>query len=157
VHRGEPSRSDRWEDRVWQGHQYNDRTVLKSGSHLRASCPFCHESLIKDGMTHLDTVNAAGDDGWVALSPYLNVFDHRSSVELAEGEQVRDMRCPHCGKSLMVSGVTCERGDSQVACMMVGISTVEVPMGFCMRVGCQWHRIDREDIHKIILDDSPEW
>jgi predicted RNA-binding Zn-ribbon protein involved in translation (DUF1610 family) len=157
VHRDKPPRSERWEDKVWQGHQYNDRTVLKSGSYLRASCPFCHESLIRDGMIRLDTVNTAGEEGWVELSPYLNVFDHRSSVELSEGEEVGDMRCPNCGKSLTVPGASCERGDSHVACMMVGISTIEVPMWFCMRVGCHWHRIDPEDVHKIILDDSLEW
>lgn len=157
MNRDKPPHGERWEQKVWDQHAYNERTVLKSGSYLRASCPYCHESLIEEGMIHLDTVDAEGKEGWVELSPYLNVFEHRASVDLLEGEQVRDMRCPHCHKSLTVPGKTCEFGDSQVACMMVGISTVEVPMWFCMRVGCHWHRIDPEDVHKIILDDSMEW
>jgi predicted RNA-binding Zn-ribbon protein involved in translation (DUF1610 family) len=157
MERDKPTKSERWEDKVWDRHPYNDRTVLKSGSYLRASCPHCEASLIQDDMIRLDTTSPDGDDGWVELSPYLNVFDRRSSMELPEGEQVQDMRCPHCGKSLVVPGATCARGDSHVACFMVGISSVRVPLWFCMRVGCPWHRIDPEDIHKIILDDSMEW
>ncbi len=155
--RDDSNRGDRWEDIYWRDHAYNERTVIKSGSYLNASCPYCEASLIREGMIHLETTSQAGQEGWVDVSPYLNVFERRSDIELKEGDQVSDLRCPHCHKSLTVPGKTCERGDSQVACFMVGISSVKVPLWFCMRMGCHWHRIDPEDIHKIILDDSLEW
>ena len=157
MNRDHPPKGERWEKLVWQQHTYNDRTVLKSGSFIRAYCPHCDAELIQDGMIRLETTNAEGDEGWVDLSPYVNVFERRSSVELPEGQEVDDLRCPHCHESLGVEGKKCERGDSRVACFMVGISSVKVPLWFCMRMGCNWHRIDPEDIHKIILDDSMEW
>ena len=152
-----PPKGDSWEDLLWQKHRYNDRTVLKSGSYLRSYCPHCDASLMQNDMIHLETTSHDGQDGWVEMPPYLNVYRRRSSIELTEGQEVADLRCPHCKRSLRVEGVTCERGDSHVACFMVGISSVKVPFWFCMRVGCRWHRIDPDDIHKIILDDSVEW
>ena len=150
-------KGDRWEDIVWRKTQYNDRTVLKSGSYLNSFCPHCGASLIKDHQIHLDTVNQEGEEGWVEISPYLNVFDRSSDIHLTEGQEVADLRCPDCHKSLRVEGRTCEKGDSHVACNMIGISSISVPLYFCMRVGCRWHKIAPADEHKIILDDSNEW
>ena len=157
MSRDHPPRGDRWEKHVWQDHPYNDRTVLKTGSYMRAYCPHCEVELMHEGMIRLETKNADGDEGWVDLSPYVNVYERRSSIELSEGEQVADLRCPHCHRSLQIEGQKCELGDSHVASVMVGISSVKVPLWFCMRMGCRWHRIDPNDIHKIILDDSMEW
>jgi len=157
VSRDDPPRGERWEPQVWQQHAYNDRTVLKAGSYLRAYCPHCEVALIQDGAIRLETTNPAGDTGWVELSPYVNVHERNSSIELPEGQEVADLRCPSCHRSLQVEGQKCERGDAHVACVMVGISSMKVPFWFCMRIGCRWHRIDPNDIHKIILDDSMEW
>jgi hypothetical protein len=152
-----PPKGDSWEDLVWQHHKYNDRTVIKSGSYLHCYCPHCLESLIQDDMIHLETTSAEGEDGWIEISPYVNVFEHRSNIALEEGKEVADLRCPRCHHTLRLEGRHCERGDARVACMLVGFSTVRVPLYFCTRIGCHWHQIDPEDIHKIILDDSPEW
>ena len=152
-----PQKGDRWEDMVWRKAQYNDRTVLKSGSYLNSFCPHCGESLLRDQKVHLETVNRDGEEGWVEISPYLNVFEHSSDIHLSEGEEVADLRCPICHHTLRVEGRKCEKGDSHVARIMIGISSIFVPMYFCMRVGCRWHQIDPEDQHKIILDDSLEW
>lgn len=152
-----PPKGDRWEDIVWQPARYNERTVLKSGSYLNSFCPHCRASLIKDQKIHLETVNQEGQEGWVEISPHLNVFERSSDIRLTEGQEMADLRCPHCNRSLRVEGRTCEKGDSRVACIMVGISSVYVPLYFCMRVGCPWHMIDPDDEHKILLDDSQEW
>jgi hypothetical protein len=147
----------RWEDIVWEKHRYNDRTVIKSGSYLSSYCPSCGKSLIVDDMIHLQTVTADGREGWVELSPYLNVFERRSDIRLGEGEEVADLRCCHCHASLRAPDRQCGLGHDHVASLMVGISTVRVPFYFCMRVGCLWHRIDPDDQHRMILDDSMEW
>jgi hypothetical protein len=152
-----PPRGERWEELLWQQHRYNDRTVIKSGSYLHCYCPHCHASLIHDDMIRLETTNAEGEDGWLEMSPYLNVFEHRSNIKLTAGKEVADLRCPHCRHTLRLEGRHCERGEAHVACVLVAISTMKVPFYFCTRIGCHWHQIDPEDIHKIILDDSPEW
>jgi len=151
------SGGERWEDVVWKKHQYNDRTVLKSGSYLNSYCPYCDVSLLRDQMIHLDAINPDGSEGWVELSPYLNVFDRKSDIRLDEKQEVTDLLCPECRRSLCVPGRTCAKGDAQVACIMIGISSIRVPMYFCMRMGCSWHQIDPNDEHKIILDESLEW
>lgn len=152
-----PPKGERWEDILWQEHRYNERTVLKSGSYLRSFCPHCGQELMKDQMVHLETTTDDGREGWVQLSPYLNVFERRSDIRLGEGQEVTDLRCWHCHHSLRVEGEQCGRGDSRVASIMVGISSIRVPLYFCMREGCRWHRIDPDDEHKMILDDSMEW
>jgi len=150
-------KGDRWEDLLWQQHRYNDRTVLKSGSYLHSFCPHCSESLMRNDMIHLETTTAAGQDGWLELSPYLNVFERRSDVQIRDGEAVADLRCWHCHRSLRVEGRSCGFGDDRVACLLVGISTARVPFFFCLKVGCRWHRIDPDDVPRLILDDSQEW
>jgi hypothetical protein len=151
------SRKNSWEKIVWDEHKYNDRTVLKSGSYLNCYCPHCSLSLMKNKNVHLMTVNSEGQDGWIELSPFLNAFERKSNLHLLDGEEVAELRCWHCQTSLRAGEQKCDRGDSHVACIMVGISTVRVPFYFCMRTGCQWHKIDPNDEHKIILDDSMEW
>ena len=146
-----------WKDTVWERHRYNERTVLKSGSYLQAFCPHCGESLLRDDHVHLLTVNAEGESGWVELSPYLNVHERRSDIRLPEGVEVADLMCSACERSLRVDERRCDRGDSHVACVLVGVSSVRVPFYFCMRTGCRWHCIDPDDEHMILLDESTEW
>ena len=153
----QPGNKKRWQEVVWQRHRYNDRTVLKSGSFLNAYCPHCGASLIREDMIHLLTLTQEGEQGWVELSPYLNVFERRSDIQLPAGMEVADLKCESCGASLKVPDRSCQLGDAHVACMMVGISNVRVPFYFCMREGCPWHLIDPEDEHRIILDESMEW
>jgi hypothetical protein len=153
----DPPKGKHWEDIVWERHRYNDRTIIKSGSYLVSYCPHCGQSLVVDDMMRLQTITQDGREGWVEFSPYLNVFDRRSDIRLGEGEEVADLRCCHCGASLHVPDHACGFGHPRVAWVTVGISTIRVPFFFCMRVGCVWHRIDPDDEHRIILDDSLEW
>jgi hypothetical protein len=146
-----------WRDVVWDDHSYNDRTVLKSGSFLNCFCPHCGASLMLKNKIHLETIAPDGQSGWIDLSPYLNSFEKSTNLRLPEGLEVKDLRCTACSASLKVAGRKCERGDSHVACVMVGLSVARVPFFFCMREGCHWHRIDPDDEHRIILDESMEW
>ncbi len=119
MHGDKPDGKKNWKDVVWKKHSYNERTVLKSGSYLNCFCPHCDANLMKDHMIHLETVTEDGETGWVALSPYLNSFEHVSDIHLPENHEVADLKCGFCKASLMVEGRTCERGDSHVACVMV--------------------------------------
>ncbi len=151
------SRKGGWEDLAWRRTRYNDRTVLKSGSFLNTFCPHCGQSLLHEGMVRLETVTAEGVEGCLELSPYLNVFERRSDIHIPEGQEVKDLRCSRCHASLKAEGRVCGDGQSAVACVLVGISSIRVPFFFCMREGCRWQLIDPDDEHKIILDDSREW
>ena len=152
-----PAKKVRWEDVVWGRHRYNDRAVLKSGSFLKCFCPHCGQDLMRNNMIHMETVTADGQAGWIELSPYLNVFERRSDIRLPKKAEVTDLKCGHCGESLRTEGRLCERDRSRVACVLVGISNARVPFYFCMREGCEWHCLDPEDEHRIILDESMEW
>lgn len=157
MNNDKPNRKSSWEEIVWDEHKYNHRTVLKSGSYLNCYCPHCSHNLMKNNGIHLEAISSDGEPGWVELSPYLNAFERKSNLQLLDGEEVKELRCWHCHVSLRSEKRKCDRGDSHVACVMVGISTVKVPFYFCMRTGCQWHLIDPNDEHKILLDDSMEW
>jgi hypothetical protein len=152
-----PTEKKGWEDVVWKRHRYNDRTVLKSGSFMNCFCPHCGESLMKNNMIHLETVTAEGEHGWVELSPYLNVFERKSDIHLPENTEVADLKCGACSRSLKVEGHHCDHDGAGVSSFLLGISNVRVPFYFCMREGCQWHCIDPDDEHRIILDESMEW
>jgi len=147
----------RWGGGRGRPHDYNVRTVIKSGSYLNSYCPHCGESLMRDGWIHLEMITSEGVEGWVDLSPYLNVFERTSDTHMPEGQEVRDLRCWHCHRSLRDDSRHCGFGDAHVASFMVGISSIRVPFFFCMREGCHWHLIDPDDEHKILLDDSDEW
>jgi hypothetical protein len=157
VSKENTGRNMRWSDRRDRDQEFNVRTVLKSGSYLNSFCPHCGESLMHNNMIHLEMVSSESSEGWVDLSPYLNVYERTSDTRLPEGQEVQDLRCWHCHKSLRSENMKCEFGDSHIALVLVGISTVRVPFYFCMREGCHWHKIDPDDEHKIILDDSDEW
>ena len=146
-----------WSGRRGKLQEYNVRTILKTGSYLNSFCPYCGKSLMRDHWIHLEMLTREGREGWIDLSPYLNVFEHSSDTHLPAGQEVGDLRCWHCHRSLQVEGRHCGFGDARVAAILVGVSSVKVPFYFCMREGCRWHEIDPNDEHRIILDDSNEW
>ncbi len=149
--------SENWEGLFWDSHKYNDRKKLKTGTYLHSYCPFCSHELTEGNVLKLEVITPDGEKGFVELSPYLNVYEHRTNIQLPEGEVVRDMLCPACGKSLKVDGKKYGHGDANVARFLVGISNSRVPFLICMKVGCKWHAIDAEDENEILLDDSDEW
>ena len=151
------SESGDWLQIFCQSHKYNVRTKITSGTYLHSYCPHCQKELTEGNVLKLAVINQAGEKGIVELSPYLNVYERHTDITLPEGEEARDLRCPHCRKSLKVKNKRCGLGDSNVAGFLVGISNVKVPFLICMRIGCPWHAIASEDQDKIILDESDEW
>ncbi|MBN2366533.1 MAG: hypothetical protein EH225_11455 [Calditrichaeota bacterium] len=146
-----------WFQLFCQKHKFNVRTRITSGAYLHSYCPHCQKELTEGNVLKLEVINPAGETGIVELSPYLNVYERKTDIALPEGEEVRDLRCPYCHKSLKLKGRKCGLGDSSVAGFLVGVSNVKVPFLICMRIGCPWHTIASEDQDKIILDESDEW
>jgi len=151
------SSGNRWQHHVWQPHNYNSRERLTTGTFLQSFCPFCDAELTHDNKLSLQVQNAAGEMGILDLSPYLNNFTRETNIDLPDGERMQDVICPHCKKSLIIEGATCEHGDSQVAGFIVGVGNIRASFFICTKIGCHWHAMAADDSSRIMLEDSDEW
>ncbi|HUU77316.1 MAG TPA: hypothetical protein VMX55_03160 [candidate division Zixibacteria bacterium] len=130
--------------------------IIKSGSYLRAYCPHCDESLIEDHSVLLKVIAQSGE-GVLILSPYLNVFTNKSTIDIVEGETVKDIKCPHCNTSLLIPKEKCKTCNSSIVGIQVAAVSKLIDFYFCSKKGCRWHGLSEEDIRDIILEDSREW
>lgn len=131
------------------------KEILESGTFLNSYCPFCNKSLLEDNMLKLKIRN--GGEGFLMLSPYLNVFTSRSTIFLEEEKPVRDVRCWHCDKSLISEKKTCGKCGSDVINIHVGARTKLIDFYICTKKGCRWHGLSEDDLFDIRLEDSLEW
>jgi methionyl-tRNA synthetase len=134
-----------------------NKEIIETGTFLSAYCPHCKRSLIDSDMLKLKIVNNANESGYVMLSPYLNVFSSKSTVFLAEGKPVSDIKCFHCDESLMLDDKNCEKCNSPVAMIAIGARSKLIDFYICSKKGCRWHGLSEEDIEEIKLEDSMEW
>ena len=134
----------------------DDVEIIPSGSYLRTYCPNCDESLIKDHNVVLKVV-AKNGEGFLTLSPYLNVFTNKSTIDIPEGEVVKDIICPYCNNSLLHKSEKCELCQSKIVAIQVAAVSKLIDFYFCSKKGCRWHGLSDEDIRDIILEDSREW
>jgi predicted RNA-binding Zn-ribbon protein involved in translation (DUF1610 family) len=146
-----------WQSRYWDRRQFNERKFLKTGSYLDCYCPHCGQSIIEDKMARFEIVAPDGQVGSLSVTPYLNVYERHTDITVPEGEEAKDLRCPHCHTTLVVPGRSCGRGDSRVGGILIAVGNSKVPFFFCMRVGCTWHEIHPDAADQIILDESREW
>ena len=120
-------------------------------------CPHCKASLVEDNVKILKIVNDNGESGMLYLSPYLNIFTHKSDLELSEGLAVKDALCPTCNKSLMDKNIKCDVCKAPVVRIDVKAMGKVFPFDICSRKGCKWHGIKEEDLKLMFLEDSDEW
>lgn len=132
------------------------KEIIKHGTFLYTYCPHCQKSLINGNEIELNIINSAGENGTLHLSPYLNVFKHRTTIRLTDGEQIKDISCPHCHKSIVIEE-KCPECESKTAQLLVTSSVKLVDFFFCTKPGCKWHGISDEDESMIMLEDSKEW
>ncbi|MBU0690726.1 hypothetical protein KKC97_04380 [bacterium] len=148
---------DSWEGMFWKAHKYNERVKIKSGTFLNSFCPHCGKELTSHNILELEVVNAEGKQGKLELSPYLNQFDLKTDIQTPDDQEVQDLKCPHCHESLVVEGGLCSICKSHIAGFQIGSANAKVPFFICMKKGCHWHSLSRDDSDTIILDDSDEW
>ena len=135
----------------------DDKELIQSGTFLRTYCPHCEESLYADHGVEFKIVRNDNQEGILKLSPYLNVFTSESTFDIREGEAVKDIKCPHCSKSLLVKDEKCiECGEPIVGISVAALSKI-IDFYFCSKKGCHWHGLSKSDIDDIILEDSSEW
>lgn len=131
------------------------KEIIKSGTFLYAYCPHCRKSLIEENMLKLKVIN--GEEGFLLLSPYLNVFSSKSTIFLPEDKDVKEIMCPHCDTSLVIKDDQCDSCGSPTAKILVSASTKMVEFFICSRKGCKWHGLSDKDMNDIRLEDSLEW
>ncbi len=131
------------------------KEIIESGAFLQAYCPLCKKTLIDNGMLTVKILN--GKEGYLMLSPYLNVFSSKSTIFLPEDKTVKNVSCPHCDDSLISKSKTCGKCGSPVAKLAVGARTKLLDFYLCTKKGCKWHGLSEEDLFDIRLDDSDEW
>ncbi|MBN3035512.1 MAG: hypothetical protein JW861_07990 [Bacteroidales bacterium] len=134
----------------------NEHTeIIETGTFLQSYCPHCRKSLIEGEMLKLKITN--GTEGFLLLSPYLNVFTSRSTIFLPEDKVVSDVKCFHCDRSLVEPTTRCGRCGSPVARINISASTKLIDFYMCTKKGCRWHGLSEEDLQTIRLEESDEW
>ena len=129
--------------------------IIESGTFLQTYCPHCNKSMIEDEMLKVKITN--GEEGYLLLSPYLNVFSSKSTIFLPEDKVVKDLKCDHCDTSLLDTGKDCEKCGSPIARISVSARTKLIDFYICTKKGCKWHGLNQEDLYDIRLEDSLEW
>lgn len=132
-----------------------DAEILETGTFLQTYCPHCRKSLIENEMLRLKISN--GEEGELLLSPYLNVFTSKSSIFLPEDKTVKDLKCPHCEKSLISEEKNCGKCGSPAARIVISARTKFIDFYICTKKGCRWHGLNEEDLYEIRIEDSDEW
>jgi len=130
--------------------------IMRSGTFLQTYCPYCKKSLIQEGSIKLK-IDRGDKEGFLMLSPYLNIFTSRSTIRLTEDEIMANIRCFHCDHSLEISKEACGECGSRVARVVVGAASRLVDFYVCSKKGCTWHGLSREDMNDIRLEQSLEW
>ncbi len=120
---------------------------------LSAFCPHCHRSLNvvdeKTGRAWIALAVDAAPNGRLLLSPRLDGFDKASTAALESGKVAWDLRCPHCGTSLVEPDRPCERCEAPVATFNVSVHSRLVPLSICARPDCFWHGIPPAEVKRM--------
>jgi len=131
------------------------KEIIETGTFLQAYCPKCKKSLLDNGMLKVKILN--GEEGYLILSPYLNVFSSKSTVFLPEDKTVKNVSCTHCEETLISETKKCGKCGSPVAKISVSARTKLLDFYLCTKKGCKWHGLSENDLYDIRLDDSDEW
>ncbi len=131
-----------------------DVKYLKFKTYLSTYCPHCNKSFNVKDKEH-DHLMFKGlfksSDMELKLSPYLDVFEVESSVEVSQGEVLEDLICPGCKQSLVDHDTHCAECGSQVAKITISAYAKLLPFYICLKHGCEWHGLTKADERTIKL------
>jgi glutamate synthase (NADPH) small chain len=131
-----------------------DVKYLKFKSYLNSYCPFCHQSFNVEKKETKQLVFKAifkGQEIDLILSPYLDVFEVETTIEIQQGEILDDLLCPNCRKSLVVHEISCGECQSPVGHVIISALSKLIPFYICLKKGCEWHGLTKADERKIKL------
>ncbi len=140
-----------------------DVRYLKYKTYLSFYCPHCSNTFNverKHEKSLIFNARYKNKDLVLKLSPFLDVFDIKASIPIKMGDVLDDLLCPQCKKSLIDPDVKCGECGSNVGKAIVSAYAKLIPFYFCLKHGCEWHGITKEDEKKIKLkiprQDMPE-
>jgi glutamate synthase (NADPH/NADH) small chain len=125
-----------------------DIKYLKYKTYLSCYCPHCKNTFNAEKQNEKSLIFNASykkEDLTLKLSPYLDVFDIKTSIPIKDEEILDDLVCPKCNESLIISNKVCEECGSPVGEVIVSAYAKLIPFYFCLKVGCEWHGITKED------------
>jgi glutamate synthase (NADPH/NADH) small chain len=131
-----------------------DVRYLKYKTYLSFYCPHCSNTFNVERAHEKSLIFNAkwkNEDLVLKLSPFLDVFDIKTSVEMPQDEVLDDLFCPHCKQSIIDPHVHCGECGSKVGKAIVSAYAKLIPFYFCLKNGCEWHGITKEDEKKIKL------
>ena len=141
----------------------HDIKYLKFKTYLNTYCPHCHNSfnVEKKGINQIEFKAVyEGKEIDLFLSPYLDVFEIESSVEIEKDGALDDVICPNCKKSLINKDVSCGECGSPVSEVIISALSKLIPFYICTKYGCEWHGLTKRDERRIKLkiprQDMPE-
>lgn len=92
------------------------------------------------------------------MSPYLNMLDRETTMNVEDHDELADVQCPHCDVSLIVPGEICIQDNCKMVGFNVSVSdSQKLKIILCVRRTCRWFKMSDEDNERLILRDSHEW
>ncbi|MGI9536519.1 MAG: hypothetical protein ACR2PB_05575 [Desulfocapsaceae bacterium] len=148
----------RWEEEVWDSQPLMERSNIKRDTYLNCWCPGCGEGLNEDGKAVFRIVNQRGEEGISRVSPYLNVLDRESTIQVDDDEELANVYCPHCNISLIEPNQICKQDQCRMVKIHISVQdSIKLSVIFCVRRSCRWYTMSEEDNERLILRDSHEW
>jgi len=129
-------------------------TLAQQGD-LASFCPRCHAGLnLYDEQTKrvwvgLD-VRVGAETCALLVNPRLEEFERVCSTCWTGDAVADDVRCPHCGASLVDHESLCDLCESPVFTVDVSLRTRVAPLALCTRADCAWHGVPKRTRAKIL-------
>lgn len=135
-----------------------ERTHINKDTYLTCWCPHCGKTLNEENKAVFKITSSTGEVGISKMSPYLNILDRETSMNVADHDELTDVQCPHCDASLIIPGEICIQDNCKMLGFNVSVSdSQKLKIILCVRRTCRWYKMSDEDNERLILRDSHEW
>lgn len=148
----------RLEEEIFRAQSLMERSSINRDTYLNCWCPSCDEGLNEDGSAVFHIVNQRGEEGIRRVSPYLNVLDRVSFLQMGDDEELANVSCPHCNVSLLEPNQICKQDKGKMVKIHISVQdSIKLSITFCVRHSCRWYTMSEEDNERLILRESHEW
>ena len=135
-----------------------ERTHINKDTYLTCWCPHCGKALNEDNKAVFKITSNGGEVGTSKMSPYLNILDRETAMNVEDHDDLADVQCPHCDVSLIAPGEICIQDNCKMMTFNVSVSDSQrLKLLLCVRSTCRWYKMSDEDNERLILRDSHEW
>lgn len=143
---------------ILTGKSLMERTHINKDTYLTCWCPHCGKSLNENDKAVFKITSNSGEVGISKMSPYLNVLDRETTMQVEDHEELKDVQCPHCDVSLIAPGEICIQDSCKMVIFHVSVSgSQKLSLLLCTLRTCRWYKMSDEDNEQLILRDSHEW